>query len=172
MSPRNKVLLIGAICLAPIVLGTLAYVFRWDVGAPGNYGELLPPKPLAGAPFERLRGKWLLVVVDDPACDAWCEKKLYYLRQLRRAQGKDMDRIDRLWLLTRDGLPRAGLAEAFQGTLVAPAPKLDAFPGKPADHIYLVDPLGNLMMRWPRDPDASRVLKDLQRLMRIAPRAA
>jgi uracil-DNA glycosylase len=59
MNPRNKILLIGAVCCAPLVLGTLAYYYQWDVGAPGNYGELIAPTPLAGEPFERLRGKWL-----------------------------------------------------------------------------------------------------------------
>jgi hypothetical protein len=169
---RNKILLIGLVCAAPLVLGTLAYVFRWDVGAPGNYGELLPPKPLGGAPFERLRGKWLLVAVDVSACDAWCEKKLYYLRQLRRAQGKDMERVERVWLVSDGGKPRVELAEAIEGTVIAPAPKLDAIPGAPRDHIYLVDPLGNLMLRWPRDADPSRMLKDLQRLLKVAARSA
>jgi len=165
---RNKILLIGLVCAAPLVLGTLAYVFRWDVGSTANYGELLPPKPLPGAPFERLRGKWLLVAIDASACDAWCEKKLYYLRQIRRAQGKDMERVERLWLVTDAGKPRAELAQAIEGTVIEPAPKLDAFPGRPADHIYLVDPFGNLMMRYPRDADPSRMLKDLQRLLRVA----
>ncbi|MEA3195271.1 MAG: hypothetical protein QOD26_3604 [Betaproteobacteria bacterium] len=165
---RNKILLIGLVCAAPLVLGTLAYVFKWDVGAPANYGELIPPKPLAGAPFERLRGKWLLVAVDASACDAWCEKKLYYLRQLQRAQGKDMHRVERLWLVTDGGKPRTELLPAIEGTLIEPAPGLDAFPGKPVDHLYVVDPLGNLMMRYPRDPDPSRMLKDLQRLMKFA----
>jgi len=167
MSPRNKVLLIGAVCLAPLVLGTLAYYLKWDVGAPANYGELLAPTPLVGAPFERLRGKWLLVSVDASACDAWCEKKLYYLRQLWRAQGKDRDRVERLWLVTDGGKPRAELLQLIEGTRVESAPKLDAFPGRPDDHIYLVDPVGNLMMRWPRDADPSRTLKDLQRLLRV-----
>ena len=36
------------------------------------------------------------------------------------------------------------------------------------DHIYLVDPLGNLMLRFPRDPDPSRMIKDLQRLLRYS----
>ena len=168
MSPRSKLLLIGAVCLAPLVLGTLAYYYKWDVGSPGNYGELLAPTPLAGAPFERLRGKWLLVSVDASACDAWCEKKLYYLRQLRRAQGKDMDRVERLWLVTDGGKPRAELEQAIEGTRIEPAARLDAFPGRPTDHIYLVDPFGNLMMRYPRDADPSRMLKDLQRLLRVA----
>ena len=169
---KNKILLIGLVCAAPLVLGTLAYVFRWDVGSTANYGELIPPRLLSGPPFERLRGKWLLVAIDGAACDAWCEKKLYYLRQLRRAQGKDMDRIERLWLLTDDARPRAELQQAIEGTVIERAPKTDAFPGKPVDHIYVVDPLGNLMMRYPRDADASRMLKDLQRLMRVAPRTA
>lgn len=169
---KNKILLIGLVCAAPLVLGTLAWYFRWDVGSTSNYGELLPPKPLAGPPFERLRGKWVLVAIDAAACDAWCEKKLYYLRQLRRALGKDMDRVERLWLLTDGGAPRAALLEAFEGTRVEAAPKPDAFPGESGDHVYLVDPLGNLMMRWPRDADPSRMLKDLQRLMKVAPRTA
>lgn len=168
MNARNKLLLIGAVCVAPLVLGTLAYVFQWEVGSPGNYGELLTPKPLAGAPFERLRGKWLLVAIDAPACDAWCEKKLYYLRQLRRALGKDMDRVERLWLVTEPGRPRAGILPLIEGAMVEPAARLSDFPGNPVDHIYLVDPFGNLMMRYPRDPDPSRMLKDLQKLMKFA----
>jgi hypothetical protein len=166
---RNKVLLIGLVCIAPLVLGTLAWYFKWGVGSAGNYGELLPPRPLAGAPFERLRGKWLLVAFDAPACDAWCEKKLYYLRQVRRAQGKNMDKVERVWLLSAEGRPRAELLPAIEGTIVEPAGKAaEAFPGERRDHIYLVDPLGNLMMRFPRDADPSRMLKDVQRLLRVA----
>jgi hypothetical protein len=169
---RNRVLwLIGLVCAAPVVLGTLAYVLRWDTGSAGNYGELLPPRELSGAPVTGLRGKWLLVMVDAAACDAWCEKKLYYLRQLRRAQGKDMDRVERLWLVTDGAKPRAELAQAFEGTRVVAltdAALLRAFGDNPADHLYLVDPLGNLMMRYPRDPDPSKMLKDLQRLLRTS----
>jgi hypothetical protein len=165
---KNKVLLIGLVCAAPLVFGTLAYVYKWDVGSAANYGELIPPRPLSGPPFDRLRGKWLLIAVDSAACDAWCEKKLYYLRQLRRAQGKDMDRVERLWLLTDDGKPRAELLPAIEGTVIERAPKMDALPGKPADHLYVVDPFGNLMMLYPRDPDPSKMLKDLQRLMKFA----
>ncbi len=66
-----------------------------------NYGELLAAKPVSG--FEPLRGKWVLVTFDAAACDAYCEKKLYFMRQVRRAQGKDMDRIERLWVLTDAG---------------------------------------------------------------------
>ncbi len=167
---RNKVLLIGLVCVAPLVLGTLAYFYRWDTGVPDNYGELLPPRVLKGAPFDRLRGKWLLVVVDAPACDAWCLRKLYYVHQLRRAQGKDMDRVERLWLVTAKGKPRREVMQAIEGTLLRPADAalLKNFPGNPVDHIYIVDPLGNLMMRYPLDPDPSKMLKDLQRLLKVS----
>jgi hypothetical protein len=167
---RNKVFLIGLVCLAPLVLGTAAYLFRWDTGAAGNYGELIEPRLLAQEPFAALRGKWVMVTIDAAACDAWCEKKLYYLRQLRRAQGKDMERIERLWLVTDAGQPRAALLQAFEGTRLhaADAALVRSFAGNPVDHIYLVDPLGNLMMRYPREPDPSQMLKDLQRLLRVS----
>ena len=168
---RNKVLLIGLVCVAPLVLGTLAYYFKWDVGSSSNYGELLPPKELFGPPFvPRLRGKWVLLAFDEAACDVECEKKLYIMRQLRRAQGKDMDRVVRVWVVISGGAPRGELLQAFEGTEVFHAGYafVRRFPGPQVDHIYLVDPLGNLMMRWPREGDPTRMLKDLQRLMKVA----
>jgi hypothetical protein len=83
-----------------------------------------------------------------------------------------MDRVERLWLLTDDARPRAELLQAVEGTVIERAARMSDFPGKATDHVYVVDPLGNLMMRYPRDADPSRMLKDLQRLMRVAPRAA
>jgi hypothetical protein len=167
---RNQLLLVGAICLAPIILGTLAYVFDWAPGHAGNYGELIAPRTLSGPPFDALRGKWLLVSFDAAACDAYCERKLYVMRQVRRAQGKDMERIERLWLLTDVGAPRPELLAAIEGTRLArsSAAFTNSFPGNPSDLIYVVDPLGNLMMRFPRDPDPSKTIKDLQRLMKYS----
>ena len=155
------------ICAAPLVLGTAAYVFDWRSGVSANYGELLPPKPVLAPALEPLRGKWVLVTFDAAACDAYCEKKLYIVRQVRRAQGKDMDRVERLWGLTDDAKPRAELLAAIEGTRVASFPP-QGFPGNAADHIYMIDPLGNLMMRYPRDPDPSKMIKDLQRLLKYA----
>jgi hypothetical protein len=165
VSPRTKLLLVAAVCAAPVVLGTLAYWSGWSVGRPGNYGELLPPRVVAAPPLETLRGKWVLVSFDAAACDAYCEKKLYYMRQARRAQGKEMERLERLWVLTDGGTPRADLVtEGTRWTSL----RFEGFPGEPRDHIYVVDPLGNLMMRFPRDPDPSRMIKDLQRLLKLS----
>ena len=160
-------MLVAAVCAAPVVLGTLVYLSGWSVGRPGNYGELLPPRVVAGAPLEGLRGKWVLVTFDAAACDAYCEKKLYFMRQARRAQGKEMERLERLWVLTDGGTPRADLLAAIEGTRIGRLSS-ESFPGTPSDHIYVVDPLGNLMMRFPRDPDPSRIIKDLQRLLKLS----
>ncbi|HEX9184492.1 MAG TPA: cytochrome C oxidase subunit I [Burkholderiales bacterium] len=169
---RAKLVLLAAVFALPLVLAGLAYWLDWAPGTTANYGELVaPPRPLAGPPFDALRGKWVLVSFDAAACDAYCERKLYFMRQVRRAQGKDQDRVERLWMLTDDGQPRAEVLAAIEGTRLERGTATAArFPAgaSHADHIYVVDPLGNLMMRYPRDPDPSRMLKDLQRLLRLS----
>ena len=156
-------MLVGLACVAPFVLGTAAWLFGWTPGGASNYGELIAPRAVSG--MEALRGKWVLVTFDAAACDAYCEKKLYFMRQVRRAQGKEMDRVERLWVLTDAGKPRAELLAAIEGTRIQ---AVNAFEANAAHHIYLVDPLGNLMLRFPRDPDPSRMIKDLQRLLKYS----
>jgi len=169
---RLKLAVIFLACAAPFVLAWMAYLFGWAAGTTSNYGELIAPRNLAGPPLEPLRGKWVLVMADAAACNAYCEKKLYFMRQVRRAQGREMARIERLWLVTDAVQPASALLSAIEGTaIVSQAGGLAAtFPaeGSVRDHIYLVDPLGNLMMRFPRDPDPSRVIKDLQRLLKVS----
>jgi hypothetical protein len=161
---KNKILLVAAVCLTPIVAGWALYFSGWRPAATGNYGELIAPRPLAGAPFEALRGKWVLVMFDAAACDAYCERKLYFMRQVRRTQGKDMERIERLWAVTDGAKPRAELLAAIEGSVVVNFRDASFSP----DYIYLIDPLGNLMLRWPRDPDPSKMVKDLQRLLKYS----
>lgn len=169
MPAKAKLALIFAVCAAPIVLGTAAYYLGWH-GKSGNYGELIAPRRLEGAAFRPLRGKWLLVTFDGAACRAECEKKLYLVRQVRRAQGANAERIERLWLVTGGGEPRADLLAATEGSRIGrlSAGEEQAFPGEPAEHIYLVDPLGNLMMRYPREPDPAKMIKDLERLLKVS----
>lgn len=161
---RLKLLGLFLACAAPFVLAWMAYLFDWTAGTTSNYGELVAPSPLAAPPFLPLRGKWVLVTADAAACDAYCEKKLYFMRQVRRAQGKEMGRVERLWLVSDGAAPRAELAAAIEGTRVLSFKDAAFSP----EHIYLVDPLGNLMMRFPRDPDPSRMIKDLQRLLKAS----
>ena len=118
MSARAKLLLIFLACAAPFVLGWAAWFFGWAPGTTGNYGELIAPRPLAGEPLAALRGKWVMVMFDAAACDAYCEKKLYYMRQVRRAQGKNMQRVERLWIVTDAGTPASALAPLTEGARV------------------------------------------------------
>ena len=172
MSPRLKLIGIFLACAAPFVLGWAAWYFGWGIGKGGNYGELIAPRSLSEPPFSDLRGKWVLVTFDAAACDAYCEKKLYFMRQVRRATGKEIQRVERVWVVTDGKAPAPALLAAIEGTVLVQTDErlLAAFPaeGSPAAHIYLVDPIGNLMLRFPRDADPSRMIKDLQRLLRVS----
>jgi hypothetical protein len=112
-------------------------------------------------------------MIDSAACDAYCEKKLYFMRQARLAQGKEMGRVERAFLIT-DKAPIAPEKLApYEGTWFLRAGSrefLESFPaaGSRAAHIYLVDPLGNVILRYPRDPDPRRMIKDLQRLLKVS----
>jgi len=174
--------LLVALVVAPVVASYVFYYFRLPAGRV-NYGELLTPVPLPdasltladGTPFRlsSLRGRWILASLDSGECDEYCERKLVYLRQLRLTQGKEMDRVERAWIVTDDAAPRAAVVDAVAGTRVirAAGSGLPArFPGGAAahDYIYVIDPLGNVMMRFPRDPDPKRMIKDLSRLLKAS----
>jgi hypothetical protein len=168
---RVKLVLLALVFALPVVASFLAWWLDLAPGATGNYGTLLKPRPVAAAPVAALKGRWVLVQLDDGACGEACERKLYFMRQVRRAQGREMQRVERLWLVTDGVAPAGALRAAIEGTVIAPAgAALADFPaeGSPRDHIYLIDPLGNLMMRFPSDPDPKRVIKDLKQLLRAS----
>ncbi len=179
---RKTLWLIAAVCIAPFVASFIAY-FIYQPEGRINYGQLMEGKRLPDASlrltdgnafsFKQLEGKWLFLTVDDAACDAYCEKKLWQIRQVRKTQGKYPERIERVWLVTGGGKPAAKLAVEFEGTWmvdVRDSAVLDALPYEQgrADHIYLVDPLGNLVLRYPRDANPSRMKKDLDRLLKVS----
>jgi cytochrome oxidase Cu insertion factor (SCO1/SenC/PrrC family) len=178
---RASLWLIIALAAAPVTASYLLYYF-WPPARTVNYGELIEPRqlpdvPLAladGSPFRlsQLKGKWVLITVDSGRCDAHCDRKLLYMRQLRLTQGKDMERVERVWLISDDAAPRAEAVAAYEGTWKVRAgdglAKLFPARDKPSEHIYVIDPLGNLMMRFPRDPDPRGMIKDLQRLLRAS----
>jgi hypothetical protein len=171
---RLKLALLGAFFILPFAASWAIWKFDLASGTSGNYGELLPPRQVTLPPDPALKGKWVLVIFAGGDCDAACERQLYFVRQVRRAQGKQMNRVERLWLVTDAARPRPEVLAAIEGTVIAQAAGRTDFPpaGAPGGdvraHVYLVDPLGNLMMRFPREPDPSRVIKDLQRLLRAS----
>lgn len=185
---RLKMLAVLAVCAAPVIASYLSYYVLKPSGRT-NYGSLilptrsLPDLPLAsleGQPVKAasLKGQWLMVVVAPATCDAACEKRLYLQRQLREMMGRDRDRIDKVWFVTDDTQPRPALREATGGAvpvqvLRVPREALAAWLQPEAgraleDHVYIVDPMGEWMMRMPAEPEPSKVKKDIERLLRAS----
>ena len=170
---RMRLVLIGIFFALPFALGWLVYAFQWTPGSTGNHGELLKPQRLSGKAFEALKGKWIFVSFDRAACARACEEKLYYMRQVRTAQGKERERVARLWILVDDGALRPDLLRAIEGTQIArldeagPAAQFPTGPDR-ANYVYLVDPIGNLMMRYPLGADPAGMIKDMARLLRYS----
>jgi hypothetical protein len=183
---RLKMLMVLAICAAPVVASYLTYYVIRPQGRV-NYGDLilpmqdmpadaaLPLKDLQGKPvaLSSLKGQWLLLTVAGGACDARCEQNLYWQRQLRETLGKEKDRVDRVWIVTDDAPVREALKPGLTGATVLRAHEQDLArwlspqAGQALGaHLYLVDPRGGWMMRFPAQPDASKVKKDLARLMK------
>jgi hypothetical protein len=93
------------------------------------------------------------------------------MRQVRLAQGKNMDRVERVWLLLDAGPPPQEIARLYDGAVIARATPelLAALPAADVrDHIYLLDPRGNLILRFPKHADPKRMIKDLERLLKYS----
>ena len=183
---RKMFFLVLAICAAPMIFSYLTYYVIKPEGRT-NYGEIIDPRnypipdlggtSLDGKPanLEQFKGKWILLQIDSADCQKACAQKLYYMRQLRLTQGKGMDRIERVWLITDDAPLDIAQMKEYDGTqfLRVDAQKLAAWlpvaeGTKASDHLYMIDPLGNLMMRFPKDPDANKIKKDISRLLKAS----
>ena len=179
--------LLLAVCVAPVIASYTAYYLLPPSGRT-NYGTLVEPqRPLPALSLQRLdgtaveaanlRGSWLMLQVDGGACDAACEKKLWQMRQVRLTAGRDAERVQRVWLIADESPLATSVIREYDGTLFlrARADEVAGFLTLPeeagarlADHIWLVDPLGNLMLRWPKDADPSRMKKDLIKLLKAS----
>ncbi|OWW21500.1 SCO family protein [Noviherbaspirillum denitrificans] len=184
---RWKLFAVIAICASPLIASYLSYYVIKPEGRT-NYGALIDPRaypiPAAlgtavidGKPAQLndYQGKWIMLQVGNADCQEACRKQLHNMRQLRLAQGKDMDRIERVWLVTDDKPLETMLMREYDGThmLRASADAVKAWlPADtgtvPADHIYMIDPLGNLMMRFPKDADPNKMKKDIAKLLKAS----
>jgi hypothetical protein len=174
MSSKRPLYALIAVCVAPFIVSSALYFFWTPSGGQVNYGTLVAPQPLpdvslrtaAGDPFSlrALRGKWVLLTVDAVACDYTCARKLYATRQARTMTGRERER---LWLVTGEGAPPAELLAAHPDLRIAAADPavLAALPAAPGEGIFLVDPLGNLILRYPDNPDIKKLNKDIGRLL-------
>jgi cytochrome oxidase Cu insertion factor (SCO1/SenC/PrrC family) len=170
------VIAIALVVAAPVLLSYGFYYFS-PPGKFTNYGELLPTQPLPpvtgkqadGVPFDlaRERGRWTVLVVAPATCDEACATTLYATRQARTIQGKESDRVVRVWLATGDGTPPPALLAEHPDLRVVRGADPTGLPKGP-QAVYLVDPLGNQVLAWPRDPDIKAMAKDLGRLLKAS----
>ena len=170
--------LILAVCAAPLVASYTAY-YLMPARQSVNYGELLPTQPappLAGThadgsawTLDGEKGHWTIVVVAPAECDDPCAARLYATRQARTMQGREQERLARVWLVAGDGAPSAArMAEHPDVAVVRADPRaLERLP-RGAEAIYLVDPLGNQVLAWPANPDVRGVARDLSRLLKAS----
>jgi len=188
VSGRIKMLLVLAVCAAPVVASYFTYFVIRPEGRT-NYSTLilptrgvpdLPLRSLDGAPVpsQSLRGQWLLIAVGPAACGSACEQRLYLQRQLRDMLGRERSRMDKVWLVTDDGAVPAPLRAGLGGPAPVTALRVDRealarwlLPAQGQtleDHLYLVDPMGEWMMRIPPTPEPGRVKRDLERVLRAS----
>ena len=138
LTPRMKLLLIAALFALPIVVSVTAYLF-FPPPPSANYGELLLPPQALSAEFRKPHGeRWLLLATRENEAP----------RQVRLALGRDASRVE-VVVASAAELAKAGIS-VDDG------------------HVYLADPHGNVMMRWPASPDLKRMLADLKRLLKAS----
>ncbi|WP_243457706.1 SCO family protein [Ottowia testudinis] len=185
---RWQMLLLALVCAAPVIASYLSYYVLRPEGR-RSFGELIASQPaipttggtdLNGQPFDlaALRGQWLLVSVAGGACDGGCQNNLYLQRQLRESLGREKDRLDWVWLVSDDVRVPENLRPALnQATVVrVPADTLARWLAPAAghqlsEHLYVVDPMGHWMMRFPPQLDkatAGKAKRDLERLLRAS----
>lgn len=191
-SNRNKLIIVLLLFFVPAMVATLLYVSGWRPLNTVNHGDLIvPARPVEDSAMQSLdgktvkfsdfRGKWLMVYFDTATCSEECTKQLFFMRQIHLSQGKNLDKIQRLFVLT-DNKGVESLKQKltdYPNMVVLQAEKksiamllkefdMDELQGTGQHNIYFVDPLGNLMMRYHPGIEPAGMRKDLERLLKYS----
>lgn len=195
LSSRQALVLLALIFMAPTFVAWVMHHSSEQGFRPEgttNRGNLVhPARPLSmpadmasdGVSLnEYLKDKWTLLYIGNAGCDAACRDNLYKMRQVRLAQNENMNRVQTLFLLEADAITdelsgflaqehkdmAVALLSAAQLAEIAPQFRIGEPPVRAARRVYIVDPLGNLMMYYPPDADAGGMLKDLRKLLKYS----
>jgi len=190
---RTKFLLLAFLFFGPVIFAWWAYYYSdgWRPVGQTEHGDLLTPAvplPQFELPtgstdplgLADLRGKWTLLYLDGWDCDTSCMDALYDTRQVRLALGKDMDRVQRVFLVNAECCElrdlsadhpdlvvswlSGGSAEALVDTL----PRYEGVPPQLAGRVYIVDPRGNLIMSYPPGFEPKGLLTDMKKLLKLS----
>jgi cytochrome oxidase Cu insertion factor (SCO1/SenC/PrrC family) len=190
---RRTLLLVVFVFLLPVVSATYLYVTGWrPTGKSLQHGELVQPaRPVSnvelisvdGAPYRlsTLHGKWALVYFGPLPCAPDCQNNLYKIQQVRLAQGRDAARVERVMIMTDgDAAALREIMRQYPGLIAVHGARASlqvlmrdfaSSPGTALDvsgRVYLIDPIGNLVLRYAPDADPSGMRKDLARLLRLS----
>ena len=174
-SGRSALVGLAALFFLPLAAAFwLYYAGGWRPAGRTNHGELISPaRPLPAA--DTLRGKWTLVYVGVGPCAAGCQKALWTMRQTRLLLAEDMDRVQRVFIADEGCCEPDFLAREHPGLRRVPPDDaaarawLAGFPRTPGhDFLYIVDPLGNLMMRFDLAQDPKGLKTDLEKLLKLS----
>lgn len=182
-SAKIQLILMIIVFAAPVLMSYVWYFFIHPTGGK-NYGTLLDVHPLPevhltdehgqDTSLAALKGKWLIIANDSAECNQACEAKLYALRQVRAALGHDDNRVERVLLIEGEANLSQDITRQYQGThWLHPhdqqlVDSLGSDKGNPKDHIWIIDPLGNVVLRYPANPDLKGILKDMERLLKAS----
>lgn len=182
-SNRRKFVLLLVLLFSPVVISYTLFFMGYRPGSV-NYGDLVEIEKLTGSAgviqdtnkilrTKDLHGKWIMLTIDSGNCDEACQLKLYYMRQVRTMQNKEMNRIERLWLIDDNEKVDPELLKDYEGTLFVNARDSELLQQIPTQesrrkHIYLIDPMGNLMMRFPENLEPRKMSDDIKRLLHVS----
>jgi len=193
---KTPLVIIILMSFAPLIAALLVYFNpEWRPEGSAAYGELVEPQrpiptaqnlpltTLDGKPFDlsSLKGKWIMLTADGAACPDSCARKLYIVRNTHASQGKHVERLSRVWLITDDAPVPEKVLEAYKGTVmvrVDPVVLQQFLLGGAAGSmtpeqarqalaplIWVIDPLGNLMLQYPYIEDPEMFRKDIRKLI-------
>jgi hypothetical protein len=178
---RQRRLLVGLALLffAPVGLSFYLYYGHSTLQPLGrvNRGTLIdPPRALPAGAITG--GKWTLLYVGPGECAASCQRKLYETRQVRLALDRDLPRVQRVFIATgnccddaflrREHPDLVVLRASVEAPLLAILPTQNGSPPLDADRVYVIDPLGNLLMAYDADAPPKGLLEDMKRLLKLS----
>jgi cytochrome oxidase Cu insertion factor (SCO1/SenC/PrrC family) len=189
---RRMLILLALLFIAPVATAFLLYYGgSWRPEGETHHGTLAnPPRllPEASLPSARggatradfLRRQWTLLYVGAGSCDARCRQALYEMRQVRLSLNQNMDRVQRVFLYTGDCCEHRWFSTEHAGLIAA---NVDGEPGRrlldavagvegervmSAGRIYVVDPLGNLVLSYEPGAEPKGMIADLKRLLKLS----
>jgi hypothetical protein len=183
---RWKLLLVLAVCAAPMIFSYFTYYVIKPQGGATNFGTLIDPRahPIPAlqastldaqpASLDAFKGKWVMLKTGPAACDKTCMEQMFAMRQVRSMTGKEMERIERVWLITDAQPLDTMLIRELDGMRMLRAPEavvagwLPVEAGARRDNaLFLIDPLGHLMMRFPPVPAGATEADKVQHYAKI-----